>query len=139
MTKEQLIAQLEGAKTLTSVVSIDTVVALIQQLEEAKPKVSDSFISEELAQRISTKIEQALDYNSRDFVDTNTAEFSLGYDCRTIELDSVEIDTYEIMKHVDGVLNEFSREEDEDEDDDASEPSWTSADGGSPSAHVAAE
>lgn len=135
MTKEQLIAQLEGAKTLTSVVSIDTVVALIQQLEEAKPKVNDSFINEELAQRISTKIEQSLDYNSRDFVDTDTAEFSLGYDCKTIELDSVEINTYEIMKHVDAILFEFTNEEDDDEED----PSWTSADGGSPSAHIAAE
>ena len=118
MTKEQLIAQLEGAKTLTSVVSIDTVVALIQQLDDAKAKVSDSFISEEFAQRISTKIEQALDYNSRDFVDTDTAEFSLGYDCKTIELDSVEINTYEIMKHVDAILFEFTNEDDEDEVDE---------------------
>lgn len=117
MTKEQLIAQLEGAKTLTSVVSIDTVVALIQQLDDAKAKVNDSFISEEFAQRISTKIEQALDYNSRDFVDTDTAEFSLGYDCKTIELDSVEINTYEIMKHVDAILFEFTNEEDEEDEE----------------------
>lgn len=116
MTKEQLIAQLEGAKTLTSVVSIDTVVALIQQLDEAKAKVNNSFINEELAQRISTKIEQSLDYNSRDFVDTDNAEFSLGYDGKTIELDSVDVNTYEIMKHVDAILFEFTADEDDEEE-----------------------
>lgn len=118
MTKEQLIAQLEGAKTLTSVVSIDNVVALIQQLDEATAKVNDSFIDEALAQRISTKIEQALDYNSRDFVDTDSAEFCIGYDGKTIELDTVEVNTYEIMKHVDAILFEFTAEEDEEDEED---------------------
>lgn len=120
MTKAELVSKLVGAKELTSVVSIDLVIEALGKLEDPKPatKVSDSFISEELAQRISEKIERALDYNSRDFVETDTAEFSLGYDCRSIELDAVCINTYEIMKHIDGVLNEFSREEDEDEEEE---------------------
>ena len=117
MTKAELIAKLEGAKELTSVVSIDSVIEALGMLEDAKAKVNDSFINEELAQRISTKIEQALDYNSRDFVDTDNAEFSLGYDCKTIELDSVEVNTYEIMKHVDAILFEFTAEEDEEDED----------------------
>ena len=116
MTKEQLIAQLEGAKTLTSVVSIDTVVALIQQLDEAKAVINKGFINEELAERISTKIEQSLDYNSRNFVDTDSAEFSLSYDCKTIELDSVEVNTYEIMKHVDAILSDYTAKEDEEDE-----------------------
>ena len=116
MTKEQLIAQLEGAKTLTSVVSIDTVVALIQQLDEAKAVINKAFINEELAERISTKIEQSLDYNSRNFVDTDSAEFSLSYDCKTIELDSVEVNTYEIMKHVDAILSDYTAKEDEEDE-----------------------
>ncbi len=120
MTKAELVSKLVGAKELTSVVSIDLVIEALGKLEDPKPatKVSNSFISEELAQEISGKIERVLDYNSRDFVETDTAEFSLGYDGKTIELDTVEINTYEIMKHIDGVLNEFSREEDEDEEEE---------------------
>ena len=116
MTKEQLIAQLEGAKTLTSVVSIDTVVALIQQLDEAKAKVSDSFINEELAQRISEKIERALYYNSQAFVDTDSAEFELDYD-NTIRLDRVDVDTTAIMEHITDVLDSFVVEEAKEEEE----------------------
>jgi hypothetical protein len=115
MTKAELVAKLEGVKEFTSVVSIDIVIAALGMLEDPKPatKVNDSFIDEALAQRISEKIERVLDYNTRDIVETDTAEFSLGYDGRTIELDTVEINVSEIMRHVDAVLGEFTAEEEE--------------------------
>jgi hypothetical protein len=119
MTKAELVAKLEGVKEFTSVVSIDIVIAALGMLEDPKPatKVNDSFIDEALAQRISEKIERVLDYNTRDIVETDTAEFSLGYDGRTIELDTVEINVSEIMRHVDAVLNEFTAEEEEEEEE----------------------
>jgi hypothetical protein len=119
MTKAELVAKLEGVKEFTSVVSIDIVIAALGMLEDPKPatKVNDSFIDEALAQRISEKIERVLDYNTRDIVETDTAEFSLGYDGRTIELETVEINVSEIMRHVDAVLGEFTAEEEEEEEE----------------------
>ena len=116
MKKADLIAQLEGAKALTSVVSIDNVIALIQGLEEVRvEKVLG--MSQELAEDIADKIERALDYNSSDLVDRDSAEFELNYDNR-IELTQVDISVREIMTHVSAALDEFVIEEDEEDDTD---------------------
>lgn len=115
MKKADLIAQLEGAKALTSVVSIDNVIALIQGLEEVRvEKVLG--MSRELAEDVANKIERALDYNSSDLVDRDSAEFELNYDNR-IELTQVDISVREIMTHVSEALDEFVIEEDEEETD----------------------
>jgi hypothetical protein len=115
MKKADLIAQLEGAKALTSVVSIDNVIALIQGLEEVRvEKVLG--MSQELAEDIADKIERVLDYNSSDLVDRDSAEFELNYDNR-IELTQVDISVREIMTHVSAALDEFVIEEDEEETD----------------------
>ena len=115
MKKADLIAQLEGAKALTSVVSIDNVIALIQQLE-AETKVEKVFgITQDLADKLSEKIERCLDNNSSYLVDKDNAEFELSYDNR-IELNHVDIDVYETMQHIGACLEEFIVEEDEDED-----------------------
>lgn len=136
MTKAELVAKLEGAKELTSVVSIDLVIAALGMLDEPAPvKYSFGKITQSLADKIHSEIEQSLDYNSRDLVDKDTAEFEFGYNGREVELREVEIDLNAIMQHVSGVLETFI----EDEDDDAPDSSWTSADGGSPSAHISAE
>ena len=118
MTKENLIAQLEGAKALTSVVSIDNVIALIQGLEQ-EVKVEKVFkLTPDLAQEIQDKIERGLDWNSGDLVDKDSAEFELSYQ-NTIELVSVDIDIREFMLHVDAVLEKFTEEQpDSDEDAD---------------------
>ena len=106
MKKADLIAQLEGAKALTSVVSIDNVIALIQGLE-AEVRVEKVFgMSQELAEDIAEKIERVLDNNSSDLVDRNSAEFELNYDNR-VELNSVEVSVREIMTHVSDVLDNF--------------------------------
>ena len=112
MKKAELVAQLEAAKALTSVVSIDNIVALIQQLETEK-KVG---LTRELAEEIANKIERNLDNNSSDLVDTSSAEFEISYDNR-IELNSVDVNVSDIMDYVQNGLEEFIVDEDEDDSD----------------------
>jgi len=114
MKKENLIAQLEGAKALTSVVSIDSVIALIQQLEP-EVKVEKVFgMTQELVDKVADGIERCLDYNSDSLVDLDSAEFELIYDNR-IELNRADINVYDIMNHINAVLEKFIAEEEEDE------------------------
>jgi len=98
MKKSELIAKLEGAKELTSVVSIDLVLAALGMLEEEKAPKGPVF-NDEFIERLSEEIESALDYNSGDLVDTDTAEFSISYDNR-VELERVEINVRDVMEHV---------------------------------------
>ena len=109
MTKENLIAQLEGAKELTSVVSIDNVIALIQSIDPVVVVEKEFKLTPELAEEIANKIERSLDYNSRDLVDIDSAEFELSYDNR-IELNCVEVNMREIMDHVTASLENFVEE-----------------------------
>ena len=98
MTKNELIAKLEGAKEVTSVVSIDLVLAALGMLEEPKANKGPVF-DDLLIERLSEEIESALDYNCGDLFDTDTAEFSLNYN-NQIELERVEINVREVMEHV---------------------------------------
>jgi hypothetical protein len=112
MTKNELIAKLEGAKEVTSVVSIDLVLAALGMLEEPKANKGPVF-NDELIERLCEEIESALDYNSGDLVDTDTAEFTLNYS-NCIELDRVEINVRDVMGHVEAkmqlVLEAFESE-----------------------------
>ena len=124
MKKEELVAKLEVAKEVTSVVSIDLMLAALGMLEETKP----TGITQELADDICNKIERCLDYNSDDLVDKDNVTFSIGYG-NTIEIDDAQIDTYEVMKHISDVLDNFVIE-DEEEDlvdviVDENEPEYT--------------
>ena len=110
MKKEQLIAQLEGVKVLSTQVDIDKVIALIQQLETEKK----GGLTQELAEEIAERIERTLDNNSSDLVDCDSAEFELNYDNR-IELNCADVNVSEIMDHICSCLNRFVTEE-EDED-----------------------
>ena len=112
MKKENLIAQLEGAKALSSQVDIDKVIALLQQLEPEVKTQKVFGITEDLAATLGDKIQRALDYNSDSLVDKDSACFEINYDNR-VELTEVNIDIYEIMSHVSAVLEEFVVEEDE--------------------------
>jgi hypothetical protein len=114
MKKADLIAQLEGAKALTSVVSIDNVIALIQGLDPEVRVEKQLGMSQELAEAIAEKIERSLDYNSSDLVDTSSAEFELAYDNR-IELTHVDVNVSDIMDHVTAALDNFVIEEDEEQ------------------------
>jgi hypothetical protein len=110
MKKEQLIAQLEGVKVLSTQVDIDKVIALIQQLESEKK----GGLTQDLADEIASRIERSLDNNSSDLVDCDSAEFEINYDNR-VELTRADVNVSEIMDHVASVLNRFIKEEEEDE------------------------
>lgn len=116
MKKETLVAQLEAAKELTSVVSIDNVIALIQQLEAEVQVVKSFKLTQELADEIANRIERRLDNDSHNLVDIDSAEFSLGYDNK-IELESVELYTDNIMTIVTDSIEEFVCEVEEPEDE----------------------
>ena len=112
MTKAELVAKLEVVKDHSPVVSIDKMIALIQQLE-AEVQVEKVFgITQDLAEDIANKIERCLDCNSSDLVDKDSAEFELNYDNR-IELSNVDVDVQEIMSHITASLEEFVIEEDD--------------------------
>jgi hypothetical protein len=111
MKKVELIAQLETAKTLSSQVDIDKVIALIEQIESEK----EVGITQALADEVANRIERALDRNSEDLIDLDSADFELSYDNR-IELNSVDANIYGIMEHVGAVLNEYVVEEPEEEE-----------------------
>jgi hypothetical protein len=106
MKREELVAQLESAKALTSLVSIDNVIALIQQLEldvivEKQVKLTPA-VSEQIAEEIS----RVLDYNSSDLIHLASVEFEL--DCyNTISVTNASIDVDSIMTHIDSVLIRF--------------------------------
>jgi len=118
MKKADLIAQLEGAKALTSVVSIDNVIALIQQLDPEVRVEKVLGMSQELADEVANKIERCLDYNSSSLVDYDSAEFELNYR-NEISLTNVDIDVRELMEHVNASIEEFIIEEDPEADIEA--------------------
>ena len=117
MKKADLIAQLEGAKALTSVVSIDNVIALIQGLDPEVRIKKVLGMSAELAEDIAMKIERCVDRNCDDLVKLDSAEFELSYN-NQIELTRVDFDTNELMEHITATLEEFVIEEDEEDETD---------------------
>ena len=113
MKKVELVAQLEAAKTVTSVVDIDKVIALINGLDDVNTVTK---LSEELINEISNEIERVLEYNCDDLVCKDDVEFSINYG-NVIEVDSAQIDVYETMSHINAVLQQFELEDKvEDED-----------------------
>jgi phosphoglucomutase len=121
MKKENLIAQLEGAKALSSQVDIDKVIALLDQLEPEIVVETKLGITVDLAEEIANKIERSLDYNSDEFVDTDSAEFELDWN-NVIRLNRVDVYVDNIMEHVtatlDGFVVEAPAEEDTDRDNE---------------------
>jgi hypothetical protein len=114
MTKAELVAKLEGAKELTSVVSIDLVIAALGMLEEPKPATTT--ISSELFDEMTEAIRRSLDYNTNELVDTDSAEFSLNYN-NQIELERIDVDVDQIMSHVDAVLDQYISIAEDEEDE----------------------
>lgn len=117
MKKESLVAQLEAAKALTSVVSIDNVVALIQQLEPEQVETKTFLLNEESFDKVMNIVEKALNnLCTRDIVDFDDAEFELNYN-NQVELTDVRIDTDRIIDEIrESMENIFEETTDEDED-----------------------
>ena len=113
MKKENLIEQLTAAKSLSSTVDIDKIIALIKQIEVGG-------LTQELVEEISSKLESILDNNSEDLVDLDSAEFELGYDNR-VELSRVDVNTSSIRGYIDDILELYIIEEDDIEEEDSTE------------------
>jgi len=120
MKKENLIAQLEGAKALSSQVDIDKVIELLNQLEPEIVVETKLGMSVHLAEEIANKIERCLDYNSDNLVDVDSAEFELDWN-NVIKLTQVAVYIDDIMAHVTETLESFIPEEDVEETEEIEE------------------
>jgi hypothetical protein len=101
MKKSELIAKLEGAKEVTSVVSIDLVLAALGMLEESNPVVKPEYsITAKLFTRVVDIVEDSLN-NMRDSrgVDLSSAEFELDWN-NCINLTDVSLDTDYIYNEI---------------------------------------
>ena len=100
MKKAELVAQLEGAKALTSVVSIDNVIALIQQLEEGQAVKPEYSITAKLFDRIVDIVEDSLNnMRTGSAVDLSSAEFELDWN-NCINLTDISLDTDYIYNEI---------------------------------------
>ena len=115
MKKESLVAQLEAAKALTSVVSIDNVIALIQQLEPEQVESKTFLLNEESFDKVMYIVERSINnLSSSDVVDFDDAEFELNYN-NQIVLTDVRIDTDRIIDEIrESMENIFEETTDED-------------------------
>jgi hypothetical protein len=110
MKKSELLAKLEVAKEVTSVVSIDLIISALNELELP----TKTGITQELADEIANKIERCLDYNASDLVDKDNITFEIQFG-NQLEIDDAQIDVSETMDHITACLEEFVVEEDDDE------------------------
>jgi hypothetical protein len=111
MKKEELVAKLEVAKEVTSVVSIDLIISALNELEETQPKIKTG-ITQELADEIANRIERCLDRNCDDLVDKENITFEIVYG-NQLEIDDAQIDVYGAMDHITAILDEFVVEEED--------------------------
>jgi len=118
MKKSELIAKLEGAKEVTSVVSIDLVLAALGMLEESNPVVKPEYsISAKLFTRVVDIVEDSLN-NMRDSrgVDLSSAEFELDWN-NCISLTDITLDTHYIYNEIrEGLENAFDIEDIDEEE-----------------------
>ena len=116
MKKENLIAQLEGAKALSSQVDIDKVIELLGQLEPEVVVETKFAITQELADELQYQIRNCLNYNSDDLVDLDSAELELEWN-NQIRLSRVDVNVDDIVDHVTGILETYVAEEPEEEEE----------------------
>ena len=117
MKKAELVAQLEAAKALTSVVSIDNIVALIQQLEAEQVETTSFQLNEKSFNTIMNIIDDTVcNISHSDAIDFDSAEFELQYDNR-VELTDV---TFNADTVVDEIRSRLERivEDDEEESEE---------------------
>ena len=127
MRKEELVAQLEAAKALTSVVSIDNVIALIQTLDPEVVTKTELRMTQSMFDAINEAVSTALDDIScnSDLVDLDSAEFELDYN-NQIRLTDVNVYTDNIFDAIQSELDRnFEIVEDEDDSDERYEATLT--------------
>lgn len=118
MKKESLVAQLEAVKTLTSVVSIDNIIALIQKLEPEQVESKTFLLNEESFDKVMNIVERSINnLSSSDVVDFDDAEFELNYN-NQIVLTDVRVDTDRIIDEIrESMENIFEETVDADDED----------------------
>ena len=91
MTKETLVAQLEGAKTLSSQVDIDKVIELLNQLVPEQVVRTEFKMTPEAFESFIDKVNDAVDGLRTDLaVDRESASFGISYN-NQVELEDVDI------------------------------------------------
>jgi hypothetical protein len=114
MKKVELVAQLEAAKALTSVVSIDNVIALIQQLEAEQVKTKTFLLNMESFDKVMDIVDKTMsNLDTRDIVDFDEAEFEILPYNNTIVLTDVPIDTYRIVEEIREAIENIFEESDD--------------------------
>lgn len=118
MKKSELIAKLEGAKEVTSVVSIDLVLAALGMLEESNPVVKpESSIPAKLFTRVVDIVEDSLNNMRTDSaIDMGSAEFELDWN-NCISLTDISLDTDYIYNEIREQLENAFDIEDIDEEE----------------------
>jgi len=126
MRKEELVAQLEAAKALTSVVSIDNVIALIQGLDPEVVTKTELRMTQTMFDEVTDIIETAINnMNNDDVVDLSSAEFEMDYH-NTVSLVNVDVDGDNIFDAIRNALDRnFEIVEDEDDSDKQYEATLT--------------
>ena len=125
MTKETLVAQLEGAKALSSQVDIDKVIELLNQLVPEQVVRTEFKMTPEAFESFIDKVNDAVDGLRTDrVVDRDSASFGISYN-NIVELEDVDIDIDYIQNSIrEGlessieIIEDEAEEEDEDEADE---------------------
>jgi len=119
MRKEELIQKLEVVKDHSPVVSIDKVIALIQQLEETKIVTRTELrMTQKMFDEVTDIIETAINsMNNDDVVDLSSAEFEMDYH-NTVRLVNVDVESDNIFDAIqDALVRCFEIVKDEDSDE----------------------
>lgn len=118
MKKNELIAKLEGAKELTSVVSIDLVLTALGMLEEETPQTKGFSFKPEQFEMLMDKIQNAIDcMDRRELVDKDSAEFELDWN-NCISLNDVGVDFDYVYNSIREELEELVEEPEREYDTD---------------------
>ena len=125
MTKETLVAQLEGAKALSSQVDIDKVIELLNQLVPEQVVRTEFKMTPEAFDSFIDKVNDAVDGLRTDrVVDRDSASFGISYN-NQVELEDVDIDIDYIQNSIREDLEssiEIIEDEAEEEDEAAQMP-----------------
>jgi len=105
MTKAQTLAALKNQ--LDSFYSLQQVIAIIEGID---PEPETNVLTGELCDTLMGSIENCFDRCGSEFIDLQSAEFELGYDGKTIELSTVDLDVNEIMHSIGRVFDQLKSE-----------------------------
>ena len=112
MTKAETLAalknQIDNANQFCgSLYSLEQVIKIVEGIDPDPVVDGTGTLTEELCNTIMDNIENCLNRGD-DFIDLSSAEFEFGYDGKTIELTTVELDVNEIMTSIGRVFDQLN-------------------------------